>query len=259
MAGPLRSTASAPALAALLWDVDGTLAETERDGHRRAFNRAFAEAGLPWRWDIPSYAGLLAVAGGFERIHHFLAQVEGGAPDPERVARLQASKQRHYAQLLASGELALRPGVRALLEEAAAAGLQQVIVTTSGRSAVTALVKSLLADLAGVFSFWVCGDDVERKKPDPQAYALAVARLGLPAARMLALEDTPQGLEAAAAAGLTTLVTLSRFSAAEPLARYDAAAAVVDQLGAPVQVRRGPACATQRISLSYLQRLLPSP
>lgn len=83
--------------AALLWDVDGTLAETELDGHRRAFNRAFAAAGLPWRWDTPLYQDLLRISGGHERITRFLTEVQGQPPDPEQVQALQADKQRHYA------------------------------------------------------------------------------------------------------------------------------------------------------------------
>lgn len=256
---PLRSARPSKGPLALLWDVDGTLAETERDGHRHAFNRAFAEAGLPWRWDTDTYAALLAVAGGTERIHHYLSLVEGRAPDPDRVALLQASKQRHYAQLVAAGELSLRPGVRSLIQEAADAGLPQAIVTTSGRVAVTALLQTLLVDLVDAFHIWICGDDVARKKPDPQAYRLAVERLALPASHLLALEDSPQGLASAAAAGVPTLVTLSSFTTSEPLDRFAAAAAVVDQLGAPVRVQRGPACGGARISLSYLQHLITAP
>ncbi|MFO7630628.1 MAG: HAD-IA family hydrolase [Prochlorococcaceae cyanobacterium] len=255
--GTCQPPAAGPqGLAGLLWDVDGTLAETERDGHLLAFNRAFAEAGLPWRWDVATYGQLLAVAGGRERLQHFLTLAEGSAPEPQRLEQLQARKQHHYAQLVCAGELRLRPGVRSLLLEAAEAGIPQAIVTTSGRRAVSALVQTLLADLSDAFQFWICGEDVDRKKPDPQAYALAVQRLQQPPERLLAIEDSPQGLAAATAAGLTTLVTLSSFTASEPLARYATAAAVVDQLEPPLQVHRGPACQEGRISLSYLERLL---
>lgn len=244
------------ALEALLWDVDGTLAETERDGHRLAFNRAFADAGVPIHWDADTYARWLAIAGGRERIRAALLQQEQREPDHRRVEALQTSKQAHYAALLAAGGLALRPGVAALLAAAAAAGLRQVIVTTSGRPAVQALVRQLLPDGAGCFSFWVCGDDVNRKKPHPEAYQLAVERLGLPRGRLLVLEDSPAGLAAASAAGLACVVTRSHYGAREPLEQFAAARAVLTGLDADARVLHGPACAPGLSTLSYLQSLL---
>jgi HAD superfamily hydrolase (TIGR01509 family) len=242
-------------LRALLWDVDGTLAETERDGHRRAFNRAFADQGVPLHWDARSYGGWLAIAGGRERIRAALRELEGADPDPQRVAALQARKQEHYAALLAAGDLSLRPGVADLVEAAAAAGLRQAIVTTSGRPAVRALVERLLGPLGPAFELWVCGDDVARKKPDPEAYAQALRRLGLEPAEALAIEDSPAGLAAAAGAGLACLLTLSHYGRQEPLERFAAARAVVTGLGRGERVLRGPACPEGRITLSYLQAL----
>jgi len=247
------------ALQALLWDVDGTLAETERDGHRQAFNRAFAEAGLPLRWDERRYGELLAISGGRERIAAALEAAEGRAPEPLLVADLQARNQVHYAALVAAGELRLRPGVAALIREAAEAGLAQVIVTTSGRPAVTALARHLLGPLAEHFRFWVCGDDVAHKKPDPEAYRRALAGLGIAAGEALALEDSLNGLEAASAAALACLLTLSHYGAAEDLDRYGRARSVVSQLGEGGAVLRGPACRQPRITLSYLQQLLEDP
>lgn len=244
------------ALEGLLWDVDGTLAETERDGHRLAFNRAFAEAGLPIHWDPESYADWLAIAGGRERIRAALRQLETREPDPGRVESLQARKQEHYAALLAAGLLALRAGVEELLAAAAAAGLRQAIVTTSGRPAVGALLQQLLPAGADCFSFWVCGDDVSRKKPHPEAYLQAAERLALPRERLLVLEDSPVGLAAASAAGLACVVTRSHYGAREPLERFAAARAVLSGLGADDRVLRGPACAAGSPTLSYLQSLL---
>lgn len=243
------------ALKALLWDVDGTLAETERDGHRRAFNRAFAEAGVPLHWTAEGYGPWLAISGGAERIRAALEQLEGVPPPAERVAALQAAKQRHYADLMAAGELRLRAGVSELIGEAAAAGLSQVIVTTSGRSAVQALARQLLGDLADAFGFWVCGEDVHHKKPDPEAYLQAWQRLGCEAEELICLEDSPSGLAATAAAGLPCLVTLSHYGGQADLSCFTAARAVVTGLGAGCQVVRGPACQAGRITLSYLQHL----
>ncbi|MEB3264015.1 MAG: HAD-IA family hydrolase [Synechococcus sp.] len=247
-------------LRALLWDVDGTLAETERDGHRPAFNAAFAEAGLPWHWEVATYGRLLAISGGRERISAFLEQVEGAPPDPGRVEQLQRRKQHHYRQRLAAGQVALRPGVARLLGEAAAAGLPQAIVTTSGRVAVQALLEAQLAAWMPSLPVWVCGEDVARKKPDPEAYRQACTRLGVAPAAALALEDSPQGLRAAAGAGVPCLVTRSVFTRAEPLAVFAAAAAVVDHLGEehePCRIEAGPPCDSPWLTLSYLERLLP--
>jgi HAD superfamily hydrolase (TIGR01509 family) len=244
------------ALQALLWDVDGTLAETERDGHRLAFNRAFADVGVPLHWDAARYGELLAISGGWERITVALAELLGGPPPPELVAELQARKQEHYGALVAAGELRLRSGVAELIAAAGSAGLSQVIVTTSGRAAVAALVEHLLGGLCQHFAFWVCGEDVARKKPDPEAYQLALQQLGCPASTALALEDSGNGLAAAASAGLACLLTLSHYGSAEPLQRFGRARAVVNQLGAGAAVLRGPACQGGQITLSYVQALL---
>ena len=245
--------------AALLWDVDGTLAETELHGHRRAFNRAFAEAGLPWHWDASRYLNLLRISGGRERLRHYLQEVEGEAPSLERIEALQAAKQRHYTALVAAGELCLRPGVARLMAEAAAAGVRQAIVTTSGRAAVAALLQRLLPQAEQLLPLWVCGEDVERKKPDPQAYRAALTLLDAPAASVLAIEDSGNGVASAHAAGLAVLVTRSASSAHEPAHAFAAAAAQVDHLGDPQQpcaVLAGPACAGGVVTLPYLQLLL---
>lgn len=252
----------APALTALFWDVDGTLAETEFEGHRLAFNRSFAAAGLPWQWDHRTYARLLAVNGGHERISHFLQQMEGRPPEPGRVAELQRHKQTLYTDLVCQGGLALRPGVARLVQEAAAAGLRQAIVTTSGRSAVTSLLEGAPPGVAGAFDFWICGEDVERKKPDPQAYRLALERLETGDQGVLVLEDSPAGLAAASGAGLPCLVCLSVATREQPASTFHAARAVVENLeegeGAVV-VRQGPACPGPQVTLSWLQRLLDPP
>ena len=248
-------------LAALLWDVDGTLAETELDGHRLAFNRAFADAGLAWYWDVPHYQQLVRISGGRERIAHFLKEVEGSAPDPMRVEQLQAAKQHHYSALVAKGGLQLRPGVKRVIHSAAEAGLQQVIVTTSCRSAVRALLDQLLPQHDSCFAFWVCGEDVHSKKPNAAAYLLALERLELPPQRVLALEDSANGLAAAVGADITTVVTRSGSSASEPSEAFAAAAAELNHLGDgdhPLQVQRGPACPQGQVTLSYLQQLLPA-
>ena len=244
------------ALEALLWDVDGTLAETERDGHRRAFNRAFAEADLPIHWDAALYADWLRISGGAERIRVALQAAEGADPAPERVARLHRRKQLHYSELVAGGLLQLRSGVAQLLMEARAAGLRQVIVTTSGRTAVGALLERLLPHADELFAFRVCGEDVARKKPDPEAYAVAAHRLAAPPCRLLAIEDSLAGLAAASAAGVPCLISRSHYGGLEPLAQYGAARAVLSGLGSASRVLSGPPRPPGSITLSYLQSLL---
>ncbi|MCP9914943.1 HAD-IA family hydrolase [Cyanobium sp. ATX 6F1] len=255
------------ALRALLWDVDGTLAETEQRGHRVAFNRAMADAGLPWQWDETTYRELLNVSGGRERLELFLEQREGRVPEPARLEDLVGRKQEHYRALVEAGELQLRPGVRRLMAAAAAAGLSQGIVTTSGRGSVQTLCQHLLADLAGALSFWICGEDVRRKKPDPEAYQLALTQLESGGQGVLAIEDSLNGLGAASAAGLSCLITLGLDSAEQAIAGFAAAAvttsvAVVDGLGdpgRPASVRCGPACPEGLVTLSWLEQLVPRP
>ncbi len=252
---------------ALLWDVDGTLAETEEQGHRPAFNRAFAEAGLPWRWDRPTYRRLLAVSGGRERIAAYLTEVEGKPPESERLDTLVARKNHHYGEIVRSGNLPLRPGVARLIGEAAASGVRQAIVTTSSLEAVQALAEGALREWHQAFAFWICGEDVEVKKPHPEAYNLALERLartppGCDPRRVIALEDSANGLAAARSAGLACLVTLSSASALEFPAGFLGARAVLDGLGdgvTPVVQRQGSPCPDGLVTLSYLGCLLDPP
>jgi HAD superfamily hydrolase (TIGR01509 family) len=194
-------------LQALLWDVDGTLAETERDGHRVAFNLAFAELGLSWGWCERRYGELLAVTGGRERLLADMAQRPDAPRQPEAreaLARaLHVAKNQHYARLLAQGDVRPRPGVCETMAAAAAQGLRQVIVTTTSRSNVESLRQHVLgAHIARHVELAICGEDVALKKPDPEAYRLALARLGLAPEQALAVEDSPAGRAAAIAAGV---------------------------------------------------------
>lgn len=205
-------------LAAVLWDVDGTLAETERDGHRVAFNAAFEALGLPWHWDVARYGELLAVTGGRERLLHDMAsRPDAPVREADRRALAQAlhvRKNSHYAQLVGQGGTPLRPGVRALLEACRAVGLRQGIVTTTSRVNVHALLSQALGPhWPALFDCVVCGEDAARKKPDPLAYQIALDLLGLPAGAALALEDSPAGAAAAQQAGVAVAVTRSTYFA----------------------------------------------
>lgn len=214
---------------ALIFDVDGTLAETE-EIHRTAFERAFAEDGLPWRWSVDLYRELLRVTGGKERIRAWLA-MDGVAPalDEARIARLHARKNEIYGEIVRAGGCALRPGVAALVRAARAAGLRLAIATTTSRPNVEALLAATFPGEPDLFDPIVAGEDVAAKKPAPDAYVLALAELALPADACLVFEDSTNGLTAARAAGLTTVVTPSLYTAHE---RFEGAAAILDDLTA---------------------------
>ncbi|MDO9072126.1 MAG: HAD-IA family hydrolase [Rubrivivax sp.] len=221
-------------LRALIWDVDGTVAETERDGHRIAFNQAFEALGLPWHWDVAHYGQLLLVTGGRERLLHDMAtraDAPAGVPAREALAReLHRVKNATYADLVAQGGITPRPGVRRLVDECRAAGVALAVATTTSRSNVDALFASIWgADWQGHFGTVVCAEDAPVKKPHPQAYLLALQRLGVAAHEAFALEDSPGGLAAARAAGLACGVTKSVYFAD---AAFDGAAWVHDDLDA---------------------------
>jgi HAD superfamily hydrolase (TIGR01509 family) len=242
------------ALRALIFDVDGTLAETERDGHRVAFNRAFAALGLPWHWDDATYAALLRVAGGYERLLSFLAgQSDAPLITAEREALARAIHQRKNAEfsaLVAQGGIAPRPGVRRLIDACAGQGVVLAVATTTGRANLDALFPHLLgADWPQRFAALVCAEDAPRKKPDPQVYQIALARLGITQQQALAVEDSPAGLAAARAAGIACLITRSVYFAD---ADFSGAVDVVDDLDAAPNWP----CASPRVDLAALRALL---
>ena len=209
-------------LEAILWDVDGTLAETERDGHLVAFNAAFEELDIPWRWSEQRYGELLRVAGGFERLL-FDMESQPLAPGSleERSAlarRIHVLKNQRYKKLVASGALRLRPGVRELFDECSASGLSMAIVTTTSHGNVDALLSAQVgADWKARFASVVCAEDAPVKKPDPQAYRLALVRLRLRAEQAVAIEDSAMGLAAATAAGIPVVITRSRYFPDDPV------------------------------------------
>lgn len=226
------ATPMAAALRAVIWDVDGTVAETERDGHRIAFNEALREHGAPWQWDVAHYGALLRVTGGFERLlHDMQGRPEAPASLVQREQLARAVHQRKntlYAERVAAGHIHLRPGVRRLMDECTAAGVLLAIATTTSRSNVDALFASQFGERwIERFAAVVCAEDAPQKKPDAQAYLLALERLGLDASEAMAIEDSPNGLAAARAAGIACLVTRSVYFADDA---FEGCAAVCDDL-----------------------------
>ncbi|TPG39726.1 HAD family hydrolase [Sphingomonas koreensis] len=215
-------------LKAIIFDVDGTLAETE-ETHRRAFNQAFAEAGEPWRWSADDYRALLTTTGGRERIQRYLDEA-GISAHPETVRALHARKNALYAAFVAQSAVTPRPGVMRLIEQARARGVMLAIATTTSRANLAALMRYAFGtESAGWFAAMAVGEDVAVKKPDPEVYRRVLSSLALDAAECVAIEDSRNGLDAARACGIATLVTPSFYTQAEA---FDGAALVCPDLAA---------------------------
>jgi len=221
-------------LAALIFDVDGTLADTE-EAHRGAFNDAFAEAGLPWQWSRDHYAELLKTTGGKERIAAHVHALEGTAADHERlkarIPEIHRLKTVAYTRRIREGAVALRPGVRRLLAEARAAGLRLAIASTTSRENIDALLTATLGSHAPRwFEVIEAGDTMARKKPASDVYDAVLLRLGLAPDACVAFEDSGRGLAAAKGAALFTVVTPTTWTRDDNFAAADV---VLASLGDP--------------------------
>lgn len=216
---------------AVLFDQDGVIIDTERDGHRVAFNRTFKEFGFDVEWDVETYHGLLQVGGGKERMRHYMDTVGFGKAidDPDQLIKdMHKRKTDIFIELIESGQLPPRPGVRRLMHEIMDAGLTLAICTTSNERAANAVAGNVLSDVK--FDFILAGDVVSRKKPDPEIYQMALARTGLSGSQAVVIEDSHNGLVAAKAAGCNCVVTTNGYTEQEDASMADV---VVTCLGDP--------------------------
>ncbi len=224
-------------LQAVIFDVDGTLAETERDGHRVAYNQAFAEQGIDWHWTIEEHRKLLGIAGGKERLRRYATN---RTPDHAQqsgfddwINRLYQRKSEIYASIVLAGKIPLRPGVRRLLEELRQGGVRLAVATTTDAANLNCLTMANLGCSAeSLFEVIGAGDQVSHKKPAADIYEWVLEKLDLPAAACLAVEDARIGLDAARGAGIPTVVTVSDYS---DDADFPGALTIVSGLGEPIQ------------------------
>jgi HAD superfamily hydrolase (TIGR01509 family) len=219
---------------ALIFDCDGVLVDTERDGHRVGFNRAFAEMGIDAEWDVDLYGKLLLVAGGKERMRAYFDEhgwpqgAETGDKRDALIVDLHKLKTKITAGLVGEGGLPLRPGIARIVDEAIAAEVKLGVCTTSNPMFIDAVLDLLGPERKAKFEFVHAGDVVSKKKPDPEIYELAKQSLGLPAHKCVVIEDSRNGLLAAKGAGLPCLITTSTYTVSEDFTEADR---VVPELG----------------------------
>jgi HAD superfamily hydrolase (TIGR01509 family) len=246
-------------LSALIFDVDGTLANTEHDGHLRAFNETFESFGLDWRWNQELYSELLSVSGGKERMAHY---VENYRPELKNdlgfddFAKIHQQKTEIFISHVANGAISLRVGVERLIEEALSAGLRLGIATTTSLQNVEAILASSLGKGAlDRFEVIGAGDVVNKKKPAGDIYRYVLDKMGLSSEECVAFEDSELGLISSTATGLRTIVTLSEYTKAQ---NFDGAMVVLDQLGDennPFEILKGRPTRHRFVNVEYIKEL----
>lgn len=219
---------------ALIFDCDGVLVDTERDGHRVAFNQAFKKLGLDVEWDVDLYGELLQVAGGKERMRHYFESQgwpdSAGDDKDAYLAEMHKAKTAIFADLIASGQLPLRSGVLRLVDEAIVARVRLGVCTTSNPKSIDAVLNLMGPARKNSFEFVLAGDIVSRKKPDPEIYDLARSRLGLPTTECIVIEDSRNGLLSAIGVGFPCFITTSAYTVDED---FSEAVGVAPELGDP--------------------------
>ena len=247
-------------LKALLFDVDGTLADTEKDGHLVAFNRAFTDAGLGWDWSVELYGKLLAVTGGRERIKYYLDNFNQEFERPDDldgfIKSLHVAKTNYYVSLMSEGAVPLRTGVKRLINEARAEGMRLAVATTTTPANVEALlVNALDPDAMSWFEVIAAGDMVPAKKPAPDVYQYALEKLALEADECIAFEDSENGILSSHGADLKTIITINDYTRGHD---FTGAAIVLDQMGEPDKpftVLAGDAGSSSCLDMALVKRL----
>ncbi|MDY7021559.1 MAG: HAD family hydrolase [Cyanobacteriota bacterium] len=245
-------------LKALIFDVDGTLAETERDGHRVAFNQAFTEAKIDWNWSVDFYGDLLAVSGGKERIQYYIEEYQPNLDISqdldEFIVSLHDLKSQHYRDILASGKIPLRPGIKRLIQAARTAGIRLAIATTSSLPNVMKLLEKTLDP--DWFEVIAAGDMVPEKKPAPDIYYYTLQHLKLSPDDCIVFEDSNHGVQAATTVGLTTIITVNNYTRNQD---FSGASLIVDHLGEPDQPLTCLSAELEEVNyidIEYLKKLL---
>ncbi|UCC98938.1 MAG: HAD-IA family hydrolase [Phycisphaerales bacterium] len=225
-------------MSAIIFDCDGVLADTERDGHRVAFNKAFAKEGCAINWGVDLYGELLEVSGGKERMRHYFDSYgwpRGVRDKGALIKELHRLKTDFFVEIIESGELPLRPGVARIVDEAIAANVMLAVCSTSHERAVNLVVERLLGPgRKAHFATILAGDVVSKKKPDPEIYDLVSHKLRLAPSKCVVVEDSRNGLLAAKAAGMYCIVTTNGYTKNEDFTEADL---VVSELGDPPNVQ----------------------
>ena len=228
---------------ALIFDQDGVIIDTERDGHRVAFNKTFKEFGFNFEWDVDYYHDLLQIAGGKERMRHHLHSKGFGKeikPDEENelIKKLHKRKTEIFIELIKEGSLPLRPGVKRIMKEAVAKGLRIGVCTTSNEKAAEAVAYGILKEIK--FEFVLAGDVVKKKKPDPEIYLLGLKTGNLKPEECIVFEDSKNGVTAAKAAGMNVVVTTNVYTEKEDLSAGDIIVTCLgDQDGEKGELKQG--------------------
>ena len=232
-------------LKAIFFDQDGVIIDTERDGHRVSFNETFKEFGYDVAWGVEEYHELLQISGGKERMKHYLQTRGFGKPVPpaevdDLIARMHKRKTAMFIEMVESGRLPLRPGIHRFMQEALAAGLKLGVCTTSSEKAAHAIAYQILKDVT--FEVVLAGDVVEKKKPAPDIYNLALQKTGLTPDECFVVEDSRNGVLAGKAAGMRIVATTNVYTEKEDLSPAEV---IVSCLGDPggekAVLRKGPA------------------
>lgn len=252
-------------LKAILFDVDGTLADTEALGHRPAYNRAFRELGLQFRWGPKLYRKLLKQPGGRERLKHFFLEyqpplgehaAEAAADMDAWVSRVHELKSSHFHRYMRHGRVPLRAGIARIMREAVQTGVKLAIVTNASKKTLGPVLKfSLGRELAAAVSVIACGEEVKRKKPAPDIYQLAIERLGVDPRECVALEDSEMGLEAAASAGVHVVVTINSDTLEQDFTEADLVVSSLGEPGAPTRVLKGQLAGHKWVTIETLRSL----